>query len=202
MDDEFNEYLGKFNEEMNDKYVNPGADRSFLDKKERPSDSMIVNLFITDEDMLTAVDLTDYNISELGKPDKIKTIEGTEWVLSKLVWYKKEGRVITFDIIQLSATIDDIIKGKDELTNPIASFREKEITFEDVNAHPLGYHARLASAIENEDFIEAARLRDWLKEFKLLSGKVLPLLKKAIDDENFNQYNKLMRLLNNHTESL
>ena len=55
---------------------------------------------------------------------------------------------------------------------------------------------------ENEDFIEAARLRDWLKEFKLLSGKVLPLLKKAIDDENFNQYNKLMRLLNNHTESL
>jgi len=201
MDDDFNEYLGKFNEEMNDKNINPDADRSFLDNKERPTDGMIIDLFITNDDMLNAVDLDNYNLSDLGNPDKIKTVEGTEWALSKLIWYREEGRVITFDIIQLSATMDDISEGKDKLTNPILSFSE-EITFEDVTDEPKGYHARLASAIEKEDFIEAARLRDWLNEFKTLIHYISPLLKKAIHGEDFSEYNKLMRKLNDHTNSL
>jgi len=194
MDDEFNDYLNKFNEEMNDKYINPDADRSFLDKKEKPTDLEIVRLFITDDDKVHAVDLTNYNIKELGNPDKVKTIEGTEWILSKLLWYREEGRIITFDIIQLKASIDDIKNTNDVIF--------EDITFEDVTTNPESYQDLINEAIEDEDFPEAARLRDWLKKFKTLGDKLLPLMQKAIHDEDLKLYDKYARQLNDHTDTL
>lgn len=204
MDDEFNEYLSKFNEEMSDKNINPGADRSFLDKKDKPTDSMIIDLFITDDDKANAIDLTNYKISELGNPDKIKTIEGTEWVLSKLVWFRKEGRVITFDIVQISSSIEDIKNAKHIRINPIASKNAKtiDITFEDVTDKHMDYHQILDVAIEEENYNEAARLRDWLTDFKDMSDKLFPLMQKAIHSEDFNLYNKYMKQINAHTDKL
>jgi len=203
MDDEFNDYLGKFNEEMDDKNINPDADRSFLDKKEKPTDSMIINLFITDNDMINAVDITNYNLSDLGNPDKIKTIEGTEWILSKLVWYREEGRVITFDIVKLASTMDEINEAKDMLTNPITPESTIDITFEEVVIpNQTDYHQILNEAVEDENFPEAARLRDWLKEFKSMSEDLFPLLNKAVQDEDFKTYNKYMKQLNDHTNLL
>lgn len=193
MDDEFNDYLSKYNEEMDDKNMNPNADRSFLDNKERPTDLMIVNLFITPDDILHGVDLEDYDIKKLGNPDKIKTIEGTEWILSKLVWYKEEGRVITFDIVKLSTDLFDI--GGNALIIPTLDIPHKEVK-------KIGYHARLEKAVEEEDYSEASRLRDWLKDFKELSSTIFPLMQKAINGGKFGTYNSLMKQLNDHTDKL
>jgi hypothetical protein len=200
MNDNFEEFFNKYNEKMGDKNINPGADRSFLDKKEKPTDDMIVKLFITENDRLTAVDLKDYNLNELGNPDNIKTIEGTEWILSKLVWNRDEGRIITFDIIQLTSDIEEIISGSDSLINPLADIID--INFEDVSDEEVNYHELLEDAIEDEDFIKAALLRDWLIEFKKINNKLLPLMQEALKDNDFKTYNKYIKQLIDHSNKL
>ena len=85
INNEFPDFLGKYNEYLRNGSNNKNGDRTFLDRKEQPTDDMIINLFITEDDMQHALDISDYNIKKLGKPDDVKTIEGTEWVLSKLV---------------------------------------------------------------------------------------------------------------------
>ena len=175
--DEFSSFIGKFNDYFNNgderAEINVNADVTFLDDEEIPTDRMIIELFITKEDLVNPLNINDYELDELGIPNITKRFEGTEWGVSKMIWNVPEGRVISFDIDQLSPTLD-----------------VKHIVVEDAVVIP--FSEQLTSALESEDFIEAARIRDWAKEYKTLYVASKVKMDQALYNDDFEMFNEIL----------
>jgi len=181
----FSDFLGKYNEYFERNKPNH-SDLSFLDKTEQPGEDDIIGLLITPDDMDNSIDISNYELSDLGIPDAIKTLEGTEWKLSKLVWFKPEGRVISFALVKTSDEIDvDSGYGWVNPDDMIIDIGHEEVESD-------SYQTKLDNAIEEEDYTEAARLRDWFKKlnefiaqaFNLSNNNFLDKLEEKLDEIN------------------
>ena len=82
--EDFSDFLGKYNDYF-DKNTPNQEFLSFLDKPEMPTDDDVIKLFITKDDFANSLDITNYDLDDLGPPHAIKTLEGVEWKVSKLV---------------------------------------------------------------------------------------------------------------------
>jgi hypothetical protein len=196
--EEFNDYLGKYNDYFEKNKPND-IDLSFLDKKEYPTDDDVIRLFITKDDFDNSVDISNYDLRELGEPNAIKTLEGTEWKVSKLVWFKPEGRVISFALIKVDEEFDleNIPWAK------LASLQKNalidipiDIPYEEVK--DIGFKDRLDKAVEVEDYQEAAKLRDWAKHLNVFVAE----LDKAINKGDVDDFYDIIYLINEHKNKL
>ena len=77
--------------------------KRFLDSKNIPSSDDILKLFFKDEDnidLMNKVDLGTIDFMSLGEADDIKTVTGTEWVATRLIWETPEGPICTVNLIK------------------------------------------------------------------------------------------------------
>lgn len=181
MDDEINfedfqEYLGKYSKFLNNN--NDEQNASFLDLPETPSESQIVSLFINDDDVKYSVEASGYDINELGKPDINRIIEGVVWSVMKNSWAVPDGNVVSFLLIKTKLDEEDLTSiEKFNLDNAHTNSDTK-----------LDYNELLGIAVANEDYPEAARLRDWYSNLK----EMLVDLSKVLEDGDITHfYNEL-----------
>jgi hypothetical protein len=209
--DDFSDFLGKYKDYFEKNKPNHN-DLSFLDKKEHPSDAEVIELFVTPDDMDNSVDISNYDLGELGMPNAVKSLEGTEWRVSKMVWFKPEGRVISFALIKMDE-YEDI---RDEVDNmedfpwfPISGVdmgdgssisveHEEFIDIDHEEVEDEDYITMLENAIEDEDYAEAARLRDWLKTLDVMISIAQYLSKGSKLKELFEKLDEI----NKHKKTL
>lgn len=177
--EEFAAYMSKYNEYLKEQGLEPENELTFLDKPEPPNDEMIVQLFVTDDDVVNGADIQEVDFDELGDADYIRTIEGSEWAVSKHSWNTKNGRVISFEIIQMKYSGKDIIDIEHEVV-------------EDENPY---YSDKLNDMLESEEFIRAAKIRDWGKEFISISKQVMPMANKALEEGEIDDFMKRLDIL-------
>ena len=130
----------------------------FLNDKRTPTPTMIFDAFsiefpkdfdFNDAEFIT--NITEDEWEELNDPDDEKILEGTEWIVKRLLWNTPKGIVVKFEIKKINDDFEEII----------------DIDYEDISDKIgeedfiLNYDELLEKAIENEDYFEASRLRDW-----------------------------------------
>jgi hypothetical protein len=192
--EEFEDFLSKYNEYFDKNKLN-NADLSFLDKEEHPRDEEVMELFLTPDDYDNSVSIADYNLKELGVPHLIKTLEGTEWKVSKLVWFRPEGRIISFALIKMNEGNELGLK----YNSDFGLAHAQEIT--DVEHEVIDvetYQELLDEAIEIEDYVEAARLRDWGAQLK----EYLKDMDIALEKDDIDEFYEIVEILNEHKNLL
>ena len=185
--DDFKEYLGKYNDFLknmsNDEY-----NTSFLDLDEKPSEHQMVSLFIHDDDVRYSVDSSDYNINELGEPDNYRMVEGVVWSVVKNSWAVPEGNIVSFLLINTGLEVEDLTDiRRYDLGRDVDAVSESELT----------YNELLEISVTNEDYPEAARLRDWSLKFKDLIKELDPKLEEALKNNEYETYFKLIKKIQN-----
>lgn len=203
----------------------------FLNKKEHPSYRDILTLFFSKSEIdeieqnLERTNATKKDILQLGEPDEIETVQGTEWELSRAKWNTEDGPrylIFTKKTSQDFDVIDDFLRKLETNVNlsdpefnklldknfmeqnPMSPFGKsfEDIDFDEVIEEPLTFEQQLELAVENENFEEAARLRDWNKELVDLLLKLKPRLIKAIEDGDLDSLDKCQKLISQHRAKL
>jgi len=173
------------NEDFNDA-------KAFLNNKETPSPDDILNLFFLDKkepfgERGIDVDPEEIDFESLGEADEVRTEKGTEWVVTRLVWNTPDGVIYRINLIK----INEFDNQGQYAVRPLFPYPEQEdIDYEEV--FPQSYDELLAEAIEEEDFEEAVRLRDWDKDLKAMLLNLKPKIEKAIKDENIERLDELL----------
>jgi hypothetical protein len=166
--------------------------KAFLNNKETPTPDDLINLFFLNNGEPyngrgVDIDPDEIDFETLGEADEVRTEKGSEWLVTRLGWNTPEGYVYRINLIKVS----EFNNQGQYAVRPIFPFGEQEdIGYEEVI--PLSYDELLEIAIENEDFEEAARLRDWDKDLKALLLALKPKIEKAIKDENIERLDELL----------
>tara|TARA_R110000851_G_scaffold47424_1_gene115130 strand:- start:75327 stop:75881 length:555 start_codon:yes stop_codon:yes gene_type:complete len=166
--------------------------KAFLNNKETPSPDDLMNLFFLDNKELLDeqgidVDPEEIDFELLGEADEVRTEKGSEWLVTRLGWDTPDGYVYRINIIK----VNEFNNQGQYAVRPLFPFGELEdIDYEEV--FPQSYDELLEIAIDNEDFEEAARLRDWDKDLKALLLTLKPKIEKAIKDENVERLDELL----------
>ena len=166
--------------------------KAFLNSREVPSPDDILNLFfLGKEDDLnkaqTNVDAEEVDFELLGEADDIRTEKGTEWIVTRLLWDTPDGIICRINLIKLG----DVMDGDGIYSvRPIYPYDVTDIDYEEVK--PLTYKELLEHAVEDEDFEEAARLRDWDKGLKQLLLDIKPRILEALKEQNVIKLDELL----------
>jgi len=183
--DDFQEYLGKYSEFLNNNINKNEQNGSFLDLEETPSERQIVSLFIDDDDVRHSVEASNYNINELGEPDINRMIEGVVWSVIKNSWAVPDGNVVSFLLIKTRFEEEDL---KDMVRVNL-----------DGTSDELNYNELLEISVANEDYVEAARLRDW---YSNLQEMVANLTKIFNEDGDIVRFYKELEVIKKHKKLL
>jgi hypothetical protein len=177
--------------------------KAFLNNPKAPSSKDILDLFFNKADFnnreKSNIEPEDVDFNLLGEADEIKTEKGTEWIVTRLLWDTPDGMICKINLIQINGHNDGMTDGEYSV-RPIFPYDEEieDIDYEEVGSFGyeeiigLPYQAQLDNAIEDEDFEEAARLRDWNEELKILLINLKPKLLKALKDENVKTLDELL----------
>ena len=179
--------------------------KRFLDSKNIPSSDDILKLFFKDEDnidLMNKVDLGTIDFMSLGEADDIKTITGTEWVATRLIWETPEGPICTVNLIKKGIVGFNPEKEGQYANKPIFPFGRDTIDIDYEDVVPLSYIQKMNIAVEEEDFEEAAKLRDWDKGLKNLLLKLKPKMLKAIEDDNVEVLDDLLTKIRDYRNTL
>lgn len=183
--------------------------KQFLNRKSLPTSDDILNLFFSDSesvDLMNNVDTTDINFEDLGEADDIKTVTGTEWVATRLMWETPEGPISMVNLIKTgTSSFSDFNIGEgmyDKKPFPLYPFGEETIDIDYEDVLPLSYKEQLDIAIEDENFEEAARLRDWDTGLKKLMLKLKPKIIKALKDEDVKTLEDCLTKIRNYRKTL
>jgi len=178
--------------------------KAFLNNKATPSTDDVINLFFSDDDDAREngvnVDPSNVDFESLGEADEIRTEKGTEWIVTRLLWDTPEGVICRINLIKLNNGLIDEGLYSVRPMFPYGTEQIIDIDYEEVL--PQTYDELLEIAIENEDFEEAARLRDWDKTLKALLLSIKPKIMKAIDNEDVNRLDELLTQIRAYRETL
>jgi len=197
-------------------------DKDFLNKKEPPTNQQILTFFFSKneinemlESLEYAIDNPPESVSGFGDPDEVETVKGTEWEMSRVKWVtekgpkyhvylKKVGPLPTdIDFSQLNLDYNyNMNSTNDDFLNPFFNFNNKivDIEFEDIE--PMTFQEQLDYAVENEEFEEAARLRDWNSGLIDLMKELKPKFIKAIEKADLEALDKYHQRLNDYRAKL
>lgn len=173
----------------------------FLNNKEVPTPLQIAKLLFNEEDIDLLgnemginesyenldEEIRDIDFSSLGEADEVETIQGTEWAISKLTWNQGQRTICKINLIKL-----------DNITDNITDIEHIDVT---INPH-LTFDQRLDKAIEEENFEEAARLRDWNAGFIDLLKDLQPKITEAIKLEDVGTLEKCQKLISDYKSKL
>jgi len=185
--------------------------KRFLNEKKIPTSEEVLNLFfngfngIKDVTIITEEDLKTIDFKTLGDADDIKTISGTEWVASRLIWNTPDGPICSINLIKIGQFN---LKNPFDVMNGLYSNKPNypygrdimDIDYEDVL--PLPFTEQLNLAIEVEDFEEAARLRDWDKGLRDLLLKLKPLILNALKKEDVTKLDDYLTQIRDYRKTL
>lgn len=183
--------------------------KRFLNEKKIPISEEILNLFfngIENVTIITEEDLKTIDFKTLGDADDIKTISGTEWVASRLIWNTLDGPICSVNLIKIGQfnlkNPFDIMNGlySNKPNYPYGKENVIDIDYEDIL--PLPFTEQLALAIEVEDFEEAARLRDWDTGLKNLLLKLKPLILDALKKEDVTKLDDYLTQIRDYRKTL
>lgn len=191
----------------------------FLNRKEIPTQTQILRYFFKREDIEEMLESLEFaiegppDLESLGKPDEVQTASGTEWEISRVKWVTDKGPKYLiylkkvgygFSNIDLPKFNDTMNSTNDELfKNPFFNYNNEDVVdidFEDVEE--VSYQELLDFAIENENFEEAARLRDWNKGLIELLKELKPLFIEAIENSDLEALDRYHRRLNDYRAKL
>lgn len=162
--------------------------RKFLDDKKIPTSDDILKLFfneIEDVIMMSDEQFHEVDFESLGEADDIKTISGTEWIASRLIWNTPDGPICNINLIKIgSINLKDPYEMNGLYNKRNFPFGNETIDIDYEDIVPLPFTEQLSLAIEVEDFEEAARLRDWDAGFKKLLLELKPKIIEAINKHN------------------
>lgn len=202
-------------------------DDNFLNRKEVPTQSQIIRYFFNSDEVdnmmnsMNSIDKGMSNVppdmSKLGEPDSVEVAIGSEWEIFKLRWTTEEGPKYMILLKKTNALLDNFnfpnipsynkdfttnISNDFELNNPLFNYNTgiEDIDYEDVA--PMTYKEKLDIALQNEDYKEAARLRDWNEGLKILLKRLKPLLNKAIDNADLNLIDEYYQKINIYRSKL
>lgn len=174
----------------------------FLNDKRTPTPEMVFEAFALSmpdntilKDNQYINEIPDEEWGELQEPHDIKTIEGSEWEITRLLWNTAKGVVVKFEIVKLNDNFNDIIDADYE---DIDFLSEENIDYNFKKNH----EEMLNEALENEQYIEAAYLRDWMKNYDNLYAKLNPLMKEAMDNEDFEMLSNYLITINDYIVTL
>tara|TARA_R110000796_G_scaffold248124_1_gene374514 strand:- start:986 stop:1561 length:576 start_codon:yes stop_codon:yes gene_type:complete len=182
--------------------------KKILNNKKPPTSEDILNLFFSEAEGITVINEKEFNSFEfqkLGDADDIKTITGTEWVASRLLWDTPEGSICSINLIKITKLND---KDPFEIMNGIYSgkhiypYGNEIIDIDYENIIPLPFKEQLSLAIEVEDFEEATRLRDWDIGLKELLLEVKPKILKAIKKNDVKKLDDILMQIRIYRETL
>jgi len=164
--------------------------------------------------VLNSVNSFDIDFLELGEPDDIETFGGKEWIVSKSRWDTPAGPVFTVSVIK-NINNSDYEKGlsiwSDMSNSELYNFNLldetddnniTEIDYEDVIPSTLSWAEQLEIAIENEDFEEATRLRDWNLELIKLLRDLKPKILTAIEEDDSERLEDCLKIIKDFKNTL
>lgn len=189
--------------------------KDFLNKKEPPTNKEILRYFFTREEIDEMMDSLEYSNKEkapdlraLGDPDEVQTASGTEWEISRAKWVTDTGPKYLVYLKKVGNSFGDInfpnlnpdytmnSSGDALFNNPFFNYSHKteEIEYEDFVT--MTFEELLNLAIENENFEEAARLRDWNNGLIELLKELKPKFIKAIEDADLDALDRYQKRIN------
>jgi len=203
-------------------------DKDFLNKKEPPTNRQILKYFFTRNEIDEMLDSLEYandkmapNLKALGEPDEVETASGTEWEISRVKWITDNGPrfliylkkvgfhpnnpEFSFENPEITPLSDYTMNSSnDDLyeQNPFFNYNNQieDIDYEDVE--PMSFEEQLELAIENEDFEEAVRLRDWNTGLAALLIELRPKFIKAIEASDLEALDRYHKRLNDYRAKL
>lgn len=182
--------------------------KQFLNEKRLPTSEDILKLFFSgyeDVNVISEEEFKAIDFEALGDADDIKTIVGTEWIASRLIWNTPDGPICNINLIKIGKIN---LKDPFEYMNGLYSNRHIypygneiiDIDYEDIV--PLPFTEQLNLAIEVEDFEEAARLRDWDKGLRNLILKLKPLILNALKKEDVTKLDDYLTQIRDYRKTL
>lgn len=163
------------------KIIKKYMDREFLNKKTVPTIEELLSIFFNEEnteELDDKINASKIDFNSLGKPDEVESVSGVIWTVTKFGWNTPKGKVFKIDLKPMD---DDFIVSSRRNFYPINSDIE-DIDYEDVPLTNLTYQDLLNDALENEDYDEAIRLREYNNGLKNLLFDLKPIIVKAIDE--------------------
>lgn len=193
--------------------------KDFLNKKEPPSQQDILRYFFKREEVDEMLESLEYamdgppDLKKLGDPDEVQVATGTEWEISRAKWNTKKGpkyllylkRVgspSNLDITNINLDYTMNTSNDSQFNNPSFNYNNEveDIDYEDVV--PMSFDEQLDYAIENEDFEEAARLRDWNQGLLDLMKELKPLFIEAIEKVDLDALDRYQTRINKYRARL
>jgi hypothetical protein len=194
--------------------------QDFLNRKEVPTHEQIIRFFFRNKEEIKEIveslefqtDGTPEDIEKLGRPDKIETVSGTEWELSRVKWNTEKGPKYLIYLKKVGNYFSDIDFPKTNLNytmdnnlfekNPFFNYHNEieDISYENVES--LTFKEMMDLAIEYEDYEEAARLRDWDKGLKKLMLELKPMFIEAIQNSDLEALDRYHKRLNDYRAKL
>jgi len=196
-------------------------DENFLNDKKVPTQKQIINFFFDKEEADEILNSVEFGVDEpshpdeLGPPKEVKIAAGTEWEVHRIMWETQDGPKYIMYLKKVepnnitpnfNPNMDFMGNSTEDFSlnmNPFYNFNIGVPDFDDYeDVEPLSFDEQLNLAIENEDFKEAARLRDWNKGLDELLEKVKPSFIKAIEDGDFDGIDRYYELIYDYRSEL
>tara|TARA_R110000796_G_scaffold215732_3_gene331761 strand:+ start:3324 stop:3953 length:630 start_codon:yes stop_codon:yes gene_type:complete len=188
-------------EDMDNYFNNFGSmaeeDVKFLNEKAAPTTKQIIKVFISDTDKKNKFTIGSYSENELGKPDHVHKVLGTEWTITKLTWNHTKKTLISF--LVLKTKISDRVE---LLHEDIVDIEFEDIEDDNLHYSDELYEGLLTAALNDEDYDEASKLRDWKIEFELLLDELKPLMDECFRKRDFLLFNTHVFRLNTKMSEL
>jgi hypothetical protein len=198
-------------------------ENNFLNKKEIPSNQQILNYFFKKEEINEMLRNLEYtsddspeSVEELGEPDEVQTVVGTEWELSRVRWSTDKGPKYQIYLKNIGVSFNDITfsnpnleynynmnsTNDDSFLNPFFDHNSniQDIDFNEIEL--LTYQDQLDYAVENEDFEEAVRLRDWNNGLLELLKKLKSKFIQAIENDDLEALDRYQNILNEYRATM
>jgi hypothetical protein len=138
-DDFFNEFFGE--NKKNDKDENNNDEK--VDQTNQDTVEQFINM-INKFDNDSKQSLGEFLDKELGEPDKIEFFDDEDFFFEKRIWYTPHGKIVKIRMIEPPETPEEFY-----------------------NHNLLGsLESELETAIQEENFEEAARIRDLINKRK------------------------------------
>jgi hypothetical protein len=185
-----------------------------------PTHRQILKYFFKREEIEEMLESLEYaidgppDLESLGEPDEVETATGTEWEISRAKWNTKRGPKyliylkkvgnyfsdIDFPNVNLNHTMDS---SRDEFfKHPFFNYQNDVEDIEHEDVEPMTFQEQLDYAIENENFEEAARLRDWNNGLIELLKELKPMFIQAISNGDLDSLDRYHKRLNDYRAKL
>lgn len=192
--------------------------KDFLNRKEPPTQKEILKYFFTKDEVEEMLESLEYSnndmapsLKALGEPDEVQTATGTEWEISRVKWNTDKGPKYLVYLKKVGGNFDNFEPNLDYtmnssnplFNNPFFNYNSEyteDIDYEDIE--PLTFEEQLELAVEEENFEEAARLRDWNKGLIELLKELKPMFIEAIENSDLDALDRYHRRLNEYRSRL